>query len=133
MSKRNVFNRTTAREDSVVSISQDRVDLDYLRKKVRRKRSYWGSQYAKNKKTDFQLYLGGKPFPRKKIMTLFERAEENKKFEDVFYRSMDENGNTSRRLSRWEFVDYKEYREASYKYIEENMIADSDYQDVSIH
>jgi hypothetical protein len=104
-----------------LGVLEDRVEGKALKTKKRNKRHHFGAEWAANEKVEFQLYLGDKPFPRFKMMTVFERAPINRDLEDKFSRTFDKHGETNRHLSSWRFVDYKTYNQASRDYVEGRM------------
>jgi hypothetical protein len=101
---------------------ETRIESKERRESARRKRRFYGKEYVRDVPHLFQLFIAGKKFPRQKMMTLAHRSIANRDFEDKFSKTFDKNGDTTRKLSSWRFVDWQKYRTESSAYIEGRMI-----------
>jgi hypothetical protein len=110
------FDRCLSAERNL-DMLETRIEHKERRTKARKKRRYYGLEYACHSPHLFQLFIAGKKFPRQKIMTIVERSKKNRDFEDKFVKTFDENGDTKRKLSAWKFVDYPKYKKGSEIYV----------------
>lgn len=110
------FDRNLSSERQLNKLERE-IESKELRNIKRKKNYYYHSAFKSFVEFEWQLYIGGKPFPRKKRMTVNEVAAANRNFEDKFANTIDADGNTKRRLSQWKSVNPKVLWAASKKYI----------------
>lgn len=73
--------------------------------KARVNRRYFTSKLFYRMDIEAELFEGDKPTGIIKVMNGWDYSEENRKFEDEFYRSLDVDGNSKTRMKRWKAVD----------------------------
>lgn len=110
-----------ARSQSNLDRLETSIDLRANRKKRSQLRRLHSREFAAAFRFKCQLMLGDKKFPRTAMLTFFERASQNKAFEDKFADSFDEHGVPSKRLSSWKIVDAKTLFKFQKEYIQQRL------------
>lgn len=88
------------------------IERKEIRNKIRVKRKFHSKRFCSMFEFEFQLYLGDKPFPRKKMMTVAQANIENRKLRDSFAKKLDKDIETTARMSSYKHVDFKQFAEA---------------------
>lgn len=82
---------------------ESQIEFDRIRKKRRVDGISFSRWMVGKLQFEFQLFIGGKKFPRTKFMTPQQVKKENRDFADKLYMKLDTNPDA--RLSFWKSVD----------------------------
>lgn len=100
------FDRNRKSEDRLSRVER-RIDIESMSNTRAVSHHFFKSWFRDQIEFEWQLYIAGKKFPRKKYMTIRHAHNENANFEDKFYKKLDTD--MSAKLSSWKMAnkDYK--------------------------
>jgi hypothetical protein len=100
-----------------LSAIESRIERKEFRTLLRRKTRYYSIIFASQYEFEAQLFVRGKPFPRKKVFTLASIKKENQKLREKFLSTFNESGETNSKMSYWKAVDSEGLKNEKSNYI----------------